>query len=331
MNNTVKMAFGLAVAATLSAAAAACGLVFGSKALTFADLQHYLFSDGPYGYNDWVIAGRIPRTLAAASCGAALGLAGALIQGLTRNPLGDSGLLGINAGAAAAIVSSASVPFLNGWSEFWLALCGAGVMAFLICSISLGRRNSSYAKLVLTGTAISAVLSAYVSAVSQLNPVLFDHLRFWSSGSFSGISLDDVRTMLPFAAPAATVGVMLGYHLNLIGLGAETARALGVKIVPIQLAVAATAAVLAGSAVAIAGPVGFVGLATAHITRLWTGNDYRWLLPYSVFTGAVLLVCSDVLARIVLAPSETTSGIIMSLVGAPLLYAVALHHQRAAK
>lgn len=323
-----KMSAGLLVAAALSAAAAACGLVFGSKVLGFADLQHFLFSDGRYVYNDWVIAGRIPRTVAAAACGAALGLAGALIQGLTRNPLGDSGLLGINAGASAAIVSSALIPFLRGWSEFWLALCGSGIMSLLICSIGFSGRQGSYAKLVLAGAAIGAALSAYVSAVSQLNPVLFDHLRFWSSGSFSGVALDDVRAMLPFAVPAAIVGVSLGYHLNLIGLGMQTARALGVKILPVQLAVTASAAVLAGAAVAVAGSVGFVGLATAHIVRLWTGNDYRWLLPYSVFVGASLLVFADILARVLIAPAELTSGIVMALSGAPLLYVAALRYKK---
>lgn len=147
--NVRNRAAGLIVMMGLAALALACGLVFGSKTLSFHDLAHYWLSDGPAtDYADLVIAGRIPRTLAAACCGAALGLSGALMQGLTRNPLGDPGLLGVNAGAAAAIVSSASVSWLAGVSEFWLALAGAFAVALLICGIGLSARSTSYARLV---------------------------------------------------------------------------------------------------------------------------------------------------------------------------------------
>ncbi|UOO82289.1 iron ABC transporter permease [Uruburuella testudinis] len=315
---------GLLLMMVLTLLALACGLVFGSKTLTFRDLLHYWFSDGlVQNYADLVVAGRIPRTLAAACCGAALGLSGALMQGLTRNPLGDPGLLGVNAGAAAAIVLSASVPWLAGVSEFWLALAGAFVVALLICSIGLGRRTS-YARLVLAGAAVAAALQAYVSAASQLNPILFDHFRFWGSGSFGAATLPQVYGMLPFFLPASLAAVALGYHLNLIALGSDTAKALGANVLLIQAAVLTAAAVLAGVAVAVAGPITFVGLGAAHIVRMWTGNDYRWLLPYSFFAGAVLLVLSDVVARTVVAPGEVPTGIITALAGAPLLYLAAM-------
>lgn len=330
MKSTASLFFGLVVAAVLTVAALACGLVLGSKPLAFADLQHY-FSDGPRIYNDWVIDSRLPRTFAVACCGGALGLSGALMQGLTRNPLADPGLLGVNAGAAAAIVSALWIPFLQNISEFWLALSGSLVVSALICGIGLSSRRGSYGKLVLAGAAVGAALSAYVSAISQLNPILFDYLRFWNSGSFGGVTLQTIGDMLPFAVPAAIVALLLGYHLNLIALGTETVRSLGTRVLPVQLAVLVCAAVLAGSSVAVAGPVAFVGLAAAHIARMWTGNDYRWLLPYSLFIGIVLLVFSDILARIVLSPTEIATGIITALAGAPLLYIVALRSKGANK
>lgn len=331
MKSTATLFCGLMAAALLTLAALACGLVFGSKPLTFGDLQHYLFSDGLPVYNDWVIESRLPRTFAAACCGAALGLSGALMQGLTRNPLADPGLLGVNAGAAAAIVSALLLPFLQNLSEFWLALGGALAVSALICGIGLGSRRGAYGKLVLAGAAISAALSAYVSLLSQLNPALFDYLRFWNSGAFGGVGLASLGQMLAFAGPAAVTALLLGYRLNLIALGTETARSLGTKVLPVQLAVLVCAAVLAGSSVAVAGPVAFVGLAAAHVARMWTGNDYRWLLPYSLFVGACLLVVSDILARIVLAPTEIATGIITALAGAPLLYVVALRLKGASK
>ena len=323
--NVRNRAAGLIVMMGLAALALACGLVFGSKTLSFHDLAHYWLSDGPAtDYADLVIAGRIPRTLAAACCGAALGLSGALMQGLTRNPLGDPGLLGVNAGAAAAIVSSASVSWLAGVSEFWLALAGAFAVALLICGIGLSARSTSYARLVLAGAAVAAALQAYVSAASQLNPVLFDHLRFWGSGSFGAATLPQVYGMLPFFVPAALLAMALGYHLNLITLGSDTAKALGANVLLIQAGVLTAAAVLAGAAVAVAGPITFIGLGAAHIVRMWTGNDYRWLLPYSFFAGAALLLFSDVVARTVVAPGEVPTGIITALAGAPLRYVVAV-------
>lgn len=331
MKSAATLSCGLAAAVLLTLAALACGLVFGSKPLGFGDLQHYLFSDGLRVYHDWVIDSRVPRTFAAACCGASLGLSGALMQGLTRNPLADPGLLGVNAGAAAAIVSSLLLPSLQNVSEFWLALGGALAVSALICAIGLGSRRGAYGKLVLAGAAIGAALSAYVSSLSQLNPLLFDYLRFWNSGAFAGVTLASLGRMLPFAVPAAVTALLLGHQLNLIALGTETARSLGTRVLPVQLAVLLCAAVLAGASVAVAGPVAFVGLASAHIARMFAGNDFRWLLPYSLCIGACLLVVSDILARVVLAPAEIATGIITALAGAPLLYVAALRLKGASK
>lgn len=300
------------------------GLMYGSKSLAWHDVLNYLFdfskqNNQSSSYTSLVLDNRLPRTLAAFLCGAALGLSGALMQGLTRNPLGDSGLLGINTGASASIVLMAFFPALTAISSYWLAIVGALITALFVCLLGLGNQEN-HSRLILAGASISACLGAFVNAVSQLNVRTFDYLRFWASGSFGGISLQDIGQFLPFFIPFAILGIVLGKFVNIIALNKNIAQSLGANIVFIQGLVLVSAAVLAASSVAMAGPIGFIGLGAAHLARKWTGNDYRILLPASLLMGAILLLLSDILARVILAPSEIATGIMTAILGAPLLY-----------
>lgn len=300
------------------------GLMYGSKSLAWHDVLNYLFdfskqNNQSSSYISLVLDNRLPRTLAAFLCGAALGLSGALMQGLTRNPLGDSGLLGINTGASASIVLMAFFPALTAISSYWLAIVGALITALFVCLLGLGNQEN-HSRLILAGASISACLGAFVNAVSQLNVRTFDYLRFWASGSFGGISLQDIGQFLPFFIPFAILGIVLGKFVNIIALNKNIAQSLGANIVFIQGLVLVSAAVLAASSVAMAGPIGFIGLGAAHLARKWTGNDYRILLPASLLMGAILLLLSDILARVILAPSEIATGIMTAILGAPLLY-----------
>ncbi|ASK28090.1 FecCD family ABC transporter permease [Neisseria chenwenguii] len=295
------------------------GLAWGSKPLTLADVWQYFTRPGQ-SYADLVIAHRIPRTLAAWLCGGALGLAGALMQGLTRNPLGDSGLLGINTGAAAAIVLTAFFPAAAAVSSYWPAIGGALLTALLVCLLGLTGRAENHSRLILAGASVSACLGAFVNAVSQVNIRTFDFLRFWASGSFGGVGFADLTKFLPFFIPAALLGLALGKFVNIIALDKHVARSLGANVVAIQSLVLIAVAVLSAASVALAGPIGFVGLAAAHLSRRWTGNDYRFLLPAGLLSGGSLLLLADILARLVLAPDEIATGIMTALLGAPILY-----------
>lgn len=262
---------------------------------------------------------RIPRTILAMLVGAALGLAGSVIQALTRNPLADPGMLGVSAGAALAVVSGL---YLFGISSMmgslWLAFAGAGITSLLVLGIS----NSGLGKgdtlgLVLAGAALSATLAAVTSGIVYIDPQALDALRFWQAGSVTGRGFDVIIPVLPPILLGAVVALSLGPSLNLLSLGAETAQSLGANVARTSLLGFAAITVLAGAATAAAGPIGFVGLMVPHIVRVFTGPDYRWLLPYSALGGATLLLLADVAGRVILRPGEMQAGVIVALIGAP--------------
>lgn len=305
------------------------GLAWGSKMLPLRDVWHYFFGQSPE-YAQLVLDNRLPRIVAAGLCGAALGLSGALMQGLTRNPLGDSGLLGINTGAAASMALMAFFPVLAQGSVYFLAIGGALLAALLVCLLGMTGDGNNGSRLILAGASLAACLGAFVNMVAQINIQTFDFLRFWASGSFGGINWADIGRFLPFFVPFAILGMILGKFVNIIALDKHIAQSLGANVLLIQAFVLLTSAVLAAAAVALAGPIGFVGLGAAHLARHCVGNDYRFLLPASLLTGAILLLLSDVLARIVLAPSEIATGIMTAILGAPLLYFMILRQAKTA-
>lgn len=262
---------------------------------------------------------RIPRTILAVVVGLALGLAGAMVQGLTRNPLADPGMLGVSSGAALAVAAGIYLFGLTSmYSHLWLAFLGAGLASLLIFGLAAGGiGKGDTLGLILAGAALSAVLSAITSGIVYIDPNALDSLRFWQAGSVTGRGFDIILPALIPIAIGMVLALALGPALNILNLGAETAQSLGANVLRSNILGLLALTLLAGAATAAAGPIGFIGLMVPHIARSLTGPDYRWVLPYSALAGANLLLLADIIGRIVARPGEIQAGIIVALIGAP--------------
>lgn len=262
---------------------------------------------------------RIPRMLAGVLVGAALGLAGAVMQGVARNPLADPGLLGVNAGAAFAVVCAIGLfGITSALGYIWFAFAGAAAVAVLVYAIgSLGRDGATPVKLALAGAACSAALTSVTTAVLLIDRATFDEHRFWTVGALTGRQPELIAQIAPFLLAGVVLALCTGRLLNTLALSDDVARALGQHVGRARGLSAAAAVVLCGSATAIAGPIWFLGLLVPHVARMFTGPDYRWVLPYSMLLGPIPLLASDIIGRLIARPGEVQVGIIMSIVGAP--------------
>ncbi|WP_354003887.1 iron ABC transporter permease, partial [Arthrobacter sp. zg-Y877] len=271
-------------------------------------------------YADDVVASRVPRTVLGLVAGAALAVAGVMMQGLTRNPLADPGILGVNAGAAAAMVTGMAFFGLGATSaNVWVALPGAVLTVLVVYALASGRRGATPVRLVLAGTVISAVLMSYIQAVALTRPDVFTMYRFWAVGSLSGRTMEQAYEVLPFFLVGLVAALAAGRSLNALALGEEAAASLGLHPQAAKIMGALAAALLCASATAAVGPIGFVGLAVPHIVRSFTGPDHRWLLLISAVVGPALLLLADVAGRLVAQPAELLTGVVTALLGAPLL------------
>jgi iron complex transport system permease protein len=262
---------------------------------------------------------RVPRTELGLLVGAALGAAGALMQGTTRNPLAEPGILGINAGAAFAVVAAISwLGVTSVTADAAFALAGAAVAAVLVLALGgTGRGGPTPARLALAGAVLSAFLVSLTSAVLVFDAQTLDEFRFWIVGSIAGRDAGVTLSVLPLIAAGLLIALATGPALNALALGDEVARSLGQRVGRVRAAAGLGFALLAGGAVAAAGPVSFVGLAVAHVARGAVGSDYRWIVPYSMVLGAALLLAGDVLGRVIVRPAELEVGIVTALLGAP--------------
>lgn len=264
---------------------------------------------------------RLPRTLIGLGVGAGLAVAGVVMQTVTRNALASPAVLGINSGAAFAVVTAV---FLLGVSTpagyIWFAFAGALAAAALVVAIgSAGPSGATPVKLALAGAVLTALLSAWIQAVLILDQRTLDQVRYWLVGSLAGRDLTVFAQVAPFLAAGLLVAFAMARSLNAVALGEDLAAALGQRVARVRLLAAAVVVVLAGAGVAAAGPIAFVGLAVPHAARLLVGPDHRWLLPLAAVGGPTLLVASDVLARVVARPAEIEVGIVTAIVGAPVL------------
>lgn len=290
-------------------------------------LTAWLSGDLPPGTRDTaellVLERRVPRTVLAIAVGAALGLAGVLMQALTRNPLADPGLLGVNAGAYTAVVFGSAVMGTSiGLGHVWLAMGGALLTAVVVYGIGTsGPMGGSPAKLVLTGVAIGAVLSGLSLAVTLAMPEVFDRVRYWSAGSLQSRSWDELTSVLPFLAVGLVIALCLPRALNALSLGDDAAVALGTRPAVIRWVGLAAVTLLCGAATAAAGPLSFIGLIVPHAVRMLTGPDHRWLVPLCVLAAPVLMLAADILARVVVA-AELPAGVVTAFLGAPVLIAL---------
>jgi iron complex transport system permease protein len=261
---------------------------------------------------------RVPRALVAALVGASLAVAGAMIQGLTRNPLADPAILGIEAGAALAVVASVFVFGASSLTTYAVfAFVGAAVAAMVVYALGTFGGGATAMKLVVAGAAMAALLSSLTMAVLILNQRTLEEIRFWLAGSVAGRDLELFLQVLPYVSAGLLLALALGRQITTLTLGEDVATGLGQRTAWVKGLSAAAVVLLAGSAVAVAGPIGFVGLVVPHVARFFVGVDYRWILPYSALLGAVLLVSADIAARVVLRPQELPVGVMTALVGAP--------------
>jgi iron complex transport system permease protein len=260
---------------------------------------------------------RVPRALVAALVGAALAVAGAIIQGVTRNPLADPWILGIEAGAAFAVVCSVFLLGASSLTTYALfAFVGGAIAAVVVYALgTLG--GMSPMKLVVAGAALATLLSSLKTAILILNQQTLEEIRFWLAGSVAGRDLSLLLQVLPYVGAGLLLAFALGRQITALTLGDDVATGLGLRTAWLKVLCVVAVVLLAGSAVAIAGPIGFVGLVIPHVARYLVGVDYRWVLPYSALLGAMLLVAADIAARLVLRPQELPVGIMTALVGAP--------------
>ncbi|WP_333775740.1 FecCD family ABC transporter permease [Streptomyces sp. IBSBF 3136] len=310
-------AFGLLLSAAVLVLVALASIAIGAKALSPDQVWHGLFHDtGTYG--DVVVDERLARTVLGLLAGAALGLSGAVLQALTRNPLADPGLLGINAGASAAVVTAITwfgVTSLSGY--VWFAFGGAAAVGALVWFLG-GGRGATPVRLALAGTAISAALYGYLQAVMITDDAALGRMRFWTVGSLTSATDSTIVQVLPFFAVGTVLALGLARPLNAVAMGDDTARALGAALGRTRVLAMLAATVLCGAATAACGPIVFVGLMVPHVVRSFTGPDLRWILPYATVLSPVLLLGADVVGRVVVRPSELQVGIVTAIIGGPV-------------
>ncbi len=265
------------------------------------------------------VAVRIPRTLLALIAGAALALSGAIMQGITRNPLADPGILGVNMGASLAVVIGVAWFNMASSNAFiWTAIAGAGAAAIFVYTIgSLGRGGATPLKLALAGAATSVAFSSLVIAVVLPRNDIAGGVRSWQIGGVGGATFDRISHILPFLAVGFLISLLSARKLNSLALGDELAAGLGERVAVARAVSALGAIMLCGATTAVCGPIGFLGLVVPHLCRLLVGVDHRWLLPFSALGGAFLLLTADIVGRIVSRPGELDVGIVTALIGAP--------------
>ena len=295
-------------------------LLIGAKSLPFTVVADAFTGTCQSADCTIVLDARLPRTLAGLLAGAALGLAGALMQSLTRNPLADPGVLGVNAGASFAIVLGAALLGISSPQEqLLLAFCGALAASLLVALTgSQGGGQLSPVRLTLAGVALGAVLEGLSSGIALLNPVVYDQLRFWQAGSLDIRTLETLKVVIVPILVAGSVALMLSRSLNSLSLGSDTATALGSKVARTQLIGLLVITVLCGSATAVVGPIAFIGLMMPHMARWMVGADHRWSLPVTLLATPALLLFADILGRL-LVPGELRVSVVSAFLGAPVL------------
>ncbi|MGQ0615671.1 MAG: FecCD family ABC transporter permease [Acidimicrobiia bacterium] len=315
---------GLVAAVVGLVAVALASVAVGAKSIPVGDVFDALVAFD--GSTDHVVVRtlRVPRTLLGIGVAVALGLAGAVMQGVTRNPLADPGILGVNAGASLAVIAAIQVfgvTSLNGY--VWFAFLGAAVASVAVYGLgALGRDGATPIKLALAGAAIAAFAASVTTAILIVDVATLEQYRFWVVGSIAGRDGGIVAQVMPFLVAGTVLAVGSARALNTLSLGDDVARSLGLRVGVARGTAAVTVVLLCGGATAAAGPITFVGLTVPHIARAIAGPDYRWVLPYSAVLAPILLLGADVIGRIVVRPGELQAGIVTAVVGAPFFIAL---------
>ena len=322
---TTALITGLIAVAGALVLISALSLAFGARQVPLPTVIEALTAPDGSGDHTVIRELRVPRTVLGIAVGAALGLAGALMQSLTRNPLADPGLLGVNQGAAFGVAAAISLLGITDPVGYvWFAFGGAAVASALVYSLgSAGRAGASPTRLALAGVALGMVFIAATSLILRMDARTFDRMRFWMTGSLAAQTPDVLVRLLPFIAAGMVIGLLLARPLNLLALGDETGRALGLAVGRTRMVTGMAVTLLCGSATAAAGPLWFVGLAVPHAVRTLVGPDQRWVLPYSALLAPVLLLGADIVGRVIASPGEVQAGIMCSVLGAPVFILLA--------
>ena len=316
------LVLGLVIAAGVLVIAAIASLAVGARAIDPATVLDSLFSyDDENPLHLMVMELRVPRTLLGIVVGAALAVCGGLIQAFTRNPLADPGILGVNAGASFAVTFAVGVLGLTTPGAYVpFALGGAFVLTMLVYLLgSFGASGATPMKLTLAGVALGAAFTGFTTALVLRDHSTLQVMRFWGVGSIGGRTIDQLTWAVPLILAGLLIGLLCARSLNALALGDDLAQALGARVRVTRILVIIAVTLLAGTSVAAAGPIAFVGLMIPHVVRWFTGPDQRWVLAYSMIVGAAFLLFADVLGRIALPNGEMRVGIVTALLGAPIL------------
>lgn len=316
---------GLLVALLVLVGLCVLSLAVGSKPVPLEDVLATFTAFDATSENHLIVQSlRLPRTVVAVMVGVALGLAGALMQGLTRNPLADPGILGVSAGAALAVVVGIFVFGVGSLTGYvWFAFVGAAVTSVGVYVLgSMGRDGATPVKLALAGAAVTAFLGSITTTILLVDLATLDQYRFWAVGSVAGRDLTLAAQVAPFLTVGTVMALSAGRSLNALALGDDVARSLGARVGASRVFSAVAVVLLVGGATAAAGPIGFVGLTVPHVARALTGPDYRWVLAYSAVLAPSLLVLADVIGRVVARPGEIQVGIVTAIIGAPVFIAL---------
>jgi len=311
----------------LTALAAVCllSLAVGSRPIAPSVLLDAFTGFDPDNQEHLIVRDlREPRTEIGLMVGVALGLVGALLQGLTRNPLADPSILGISTGAALAAAAAVLILGLGSiYGYIWFAFLGAAIGGIVVYTIgSMGRDGATPVKLALAGAALTALFTSLTTLILLVDVQTLASLRFWLVGSLAGRTSAVASQVWPFVVVGVVAALAAGRRLNALSLGDDVTRSLGVRLGRSRAFAGGAAILLAGAATAAAGPIAFVSLAIPHVARAITGPDYRWILPYSAVLGGILLLGSDVLGRVIARPEEIQVGVVTALIGAPFFVAL---------
>lgn len=301
-------------------------LAFGSRTVGWNEIMDGLFHPDIQSHGANVVRQRIARTVFSLMCGAALGVSGALMQSVTRNPIADPSILGVNTGAALFVVCGISFFHIGTAGQYiWFALAGAILTAIFVFGIgSMGSGGATPLKLVLAGAATSAALSSLVMAIMIPRSNVMDQFRFWQVGSVGAGNWDSISIFVPFLLVGILIAFFSAPALNALALGDEVATGLGVRTGTLRLVAAFGGVLLCGAATALAGPIGFIGLLATHVMRLLIGPDLRYIIPMSAVAGAIILTISDVCGRLLGSPGELEVGVVTAFIGAPILILITM-------
>lgn len=312
---------------TILSIIAMLSLVVGVKIIPFSKVIAYMNHNDLDSITSAIITKRIPRTIFGILAGASLATSGALMQSITRNPIADPSILGVNTGASLFVVIGLAFFNITSANQYiWLSIVGAWLTAFFVYAIaSMGKQGATPLKLALSGSAISIALGSFVSTIMLPNNQIMNSFRFWQVGSIGGASMESIKLLLPFFIIGFILSILISQSLNNLALGDELATSLGTNTLLIRILGAFAGVLLCGATTALAGPIGFIGLMVPHIIRSILGNNMKVVLVFSVLIGAIILLGSDIIGRVIGYPSETEVGIVTAILGAPVFITIIRH------